>query len=435
MWIKHFPVFIVLLIYLPGAIWGEYLFRDKFSNEVLTLLFIFSFTYYLLLPTFGKFVNNILVGYVSNFRDRLNWTMLAWVSVGLYSITILIASITTEHTPLGAALLGGGELDIARARADFLATRQGSEAILRYSALILGKSVMPFIVLSLFIRDSSWRYLGLCSLLFALSVALEKSATVFAFLPILIFFSHRKKWWSLFAHILFLLFSIGFLTFLASGALVGSEKSVFKAPVSTSQKAVSKDSWPTFSAGGSTSDWKRMNQVVLVIRESNFPLLKVINQTPRLSYMINRAIWIPYITAYDWLRFQDQVLKGKLTYGQQITGLGWLFGKPKLQLEQMVYDFQLGSPEAGFGASNTIFLVDAKISFGWVGVVAYSVLITILSAIIFSSTNQVAKISSVTCFYTAALSPLSATFLSGGLFFIIFMALFQLPIKQEFVDK
>jgi hypothetical protein len=53
--------------------------------------------------------------------------------------------------------------------------------------------VMPFIVLSLFIRDSAWRYLGLCSLLFALSVALEKSATVFAFLPILIFFAHRKN--------------------------------------------------------------------------------------------------------------------------------------------------------------------------------------------------------------------------------------------------
>jgi len=427
-WLWHIPVLIVLLIYLPAAILGWNIYRDKFSVEVLALLLIFTVLYYALFPKFSALLRKSgAKDYFSSLGESLNWCFLAWVAVVLYGITILIASLTTEHTPLGAALLGGDKLEIARARAEFLADRQGLETLLRYSALILGKSVMPFIVLYLFYRESSWRYFGLFALLCALLVALEKSAAIYAFLPILLFFVIRKKWSMLVPHTLALIFCIAFWTFLASGALAKDQQSIYKPSVSASEQVVEKSGWPAFSAGGTSEDWERMNLIVIFIKGSDNPLLKLINKTPSLSFMINRVVWIPYITAYDWLRFHDQVLKGRLTYGQQISGLGWALGKPKLQLEQMVYDFQLGAPEAGSGAANTIFLADAKLAFGWVGVVAYCVLFAFLSAVIFSSTNEVIKISSVTCFYTVALSPLTATFLSGGLLFILFMALFYHP--------
>lgn len=425
-WLWHVPIVIVLAIYLPAAILGGYVYKDKFSAEIVALLLVFTATYYLLFPRFGKFLlKPALQARLARLGGGVNWRFLAWAAAGLYGITLLIAALTAEHTPLGAALLGGSELDIARARAEFLATRQGPEALLRYSALILGKSVMPFIVLCLFYRESRWRYLALIALLCGLLLALEKSAAIFAVLPLLLFFIVRRNWRFVLANALALLSCIAAWTFLASGGLYKGHGTVYQSPPQVSIQVVKSD-WPEFPSGGLHADAERMYLVNYFFERSDS--LIAFNRVPKLTLMINRVVWIPYVTAYDWLRFQDEVLKGELTYGQQIGVLSWLLGKPRLQLEQMVYDFQLGQPQAGAGAANTIFLADAKLAFGWGGVVAYCVLFAFLAAVIFSSANEVAQISSVTSFYTAALSPLTATLLSGGLLFFLLMALFHSPV-------
>jgi hypothetical protein len=112
-------------------------------------------------------------------------------------------------------------------------------------------------------------------------------------------------------------------------------------------------------------------------------------------------------------------LGGKLTLGRQIGILSRLMSTPRLLLEQMVYQYQYGASPGGGGASNTVFFVDAKVAFGWLGVIAYCMAITLFAAIVFTSVNPVAQIASVTGFFTAALSPLTATLLSGGLFFYL----------------
>ena len=137
----------------------------------------------------------------------------------------------------------------------------------------------------------------------------------------------------------------------------------------------------------------------------------------------NRAIWIPYVTAYDWLKFQDEIFAGRLTMGRSIGVVSWLLREPRLQLEQMVYEYEFGPPPGGAGASNTVFLVDAKLAFGWPGVLMYCGLFTLFSAVILSSANVVVKVASATSFFTAALSPLTATLLSGGMFFYLVVAL------------
>jgi hypothetical protein len=103
--------------------------------------------------------------------------------------------------------------------------------------------------------------------------------------------------------------------------------------------------------------------------------------------------------------------------------LAWLTGQPRLQLEQMVYTYQFGQSPGGAGASNTVFFVDAKLAFGWVGAIAYCFIFPIFAAAVFSSENEVAKVASATSFFTASLSPLTATLLSGGLAFYVMIAL------------
>jgi hypothetical protein len=98
-------------------------------------------------------------------------------------------------------------------------------------------------------------------------------------------------------------------------------------------------------------------------------------------------------------------------------------GEPRLQLEQKVYAYQFGESPGGAGASNTVFFVDAKLAFGWLGVIVYCLIFPLFAAAIFSSENEVAKVASITSFFTASVSPLTATLLSGGLAFYVAIAL------------
>jgi hypothetical protein len=146
--------------------------------------------------------------------------------------------------------------------------------------------------------------------------------------------------------------------------------------------------------------------------------------------LANRVVWIPYITAYDWLKFHDEVLGGELVLGRSIGIVSFLMGKPRVWLDQMVYQFQFGASPRGAGTSNAIFLVDAKLNFGWLGAIMYCVLFTLFAAVVFASQNMVTQVASVTSFLTASVSSLTATLLSGGLLLYIFLALVVRPMPE-----
>ncbi len=94
-----------------------------------------------------------------------------------------------------------------------------------------------------------------------------------------------------------------------------------------------------------------------------------------------------------------------------------------MQLEKMVYVYEYGASPGGEGASNTVFFVDAKLAFGWIGVVVYCLFFTFCAACIFTSGSQVLIVSSIVCFLVASVSSLTATLLSGGLFIYLVLSL------------
>lgn len=147
----------------------------------------------------------------------------------------------------------------------------------------------------------------------------------------------------------------------------------------------------------------------------------------RFVYVLNRAVWIPYVTAYDWLRFHREILNGSLTMGRSIGLLHMLYDEPRMRLDRMVYAYQFGASPGGVGSSNTVFFVDAKLAFGWLGVVAYVLLFTFLAASIFASGNVVLMLSSISVFVVASVSSLTATLLSGGggVYLILAMLLYR----------
>src|SRR4051812_33491385 len=100
----HLPALIVLLIYLPGALFGLYVFCNEYAVTFFFLLGLFVASYYFWYPRFAASYRRVnLRSLLWRLGDRINWHVLAWLAVVAYLITIIVATLTTEYTPVGAA--------------------------------------------------------------------------------------------------------------------------------------------------------------------------------------------------------------------------------------------------------------------------------------------------------------------------------------------
>jgi len=441
---RHMPVALVILIYLPAALFGGWAFADAQAATFLLLLTVFVVSYYLVYPRAATILHSASLRRVCRSIGQLvPWAALAWLAAAVYLAAIGIAAYTTDLTPLAAALQGASVTDIAHARAQFLANREGAEALLRYAAVILGRSVLPFVVTYLYWTGHPARHLALAMLLGAHAVSLEKAAPIFVLLPMVLLRAVQGNLRACSGWLLLMCACIVLWSLLAFGTLHDPRRSV-GAPV---PPAASVSTAPSGSASAPdpvrTSSALDPETEALLAEDERYGnpnrhfmpnLMPGWLSMARLQYasdtvkqvvwLLNRMIWIPYVTAYDWLGFQDKIMQGQITHGRQIGIVSRLLGERRLPLEQTIYRYQFGASPGGAGASNTVFFVDAKLAFGWPGVLAWCLLFPLLAAAVFESSNPVVQVASATSFFTAAMSPLTATLLSGGLFFFIVVALF-----------
>lgn len=435
--IEHMPVILILIIYLPAAFFGIYVFGDSYAWSFLAMLGLFVGVYYGLFLKLSGWLkpSQSMRQHLWCIGDKVNWMFLAYLAAALYVCTLLIAGMTVELTPLGAALRGGDWIDIARARADFMANREGGEALLRYSSVIFGRAVMPFIVIYAYWFRLKFRHLLLVGVLLCYLVSLEKASALFLFIPLIILSFQRKVWSCLaFQFVGVIILLVGW-TFLAHGGLYRPTNSIAEINKNVVEKAILPES------AKSRGDPRRFDFYQLIYSRKNFysvsneqrgkiPCAKNVLLC-KVEVILNRSLWIPYITAYDWLKLHDEVLGGKLNYGRSIGVIAMMLGETKLDLEGMVYEYEFGTPPGGAGKSNTIFLVDAKLAFGWFGVLLFSLFATFCSMLIVSSKNDIAKIASVSSFITLSVSSLTATLLSGGMFFYILICLLTRPTSHK----
>lgn len=357
------------------------------------------------------------------------------VSVSLvYLIVTFYAIITAEAVPLIVALSGGAEMDIANARANFLSSREGFESVIRYVSFVASRAVVPMVVLYLFFWKSVFRFYFLCAVIFIYSLTLEKVVPVFAMLPLLIFYAFNRRIFSCISVVFFMVGLVFVLSWVSYGGVHGHhapegaknesfssslkfpESVIIKGPVGNPERLYLKCVVPRMLLANKRSDCFESTYVLGLV-------------------LIDRVFWVPYITAYDWLVFQDVGLGGRLTMGRSVSFVHYLFGEPKMQLEKIIYAYQRGASPGGAGTANTLFLVDAKLAFGWPGVVVYSFVLACCAAIIFSSSNVVLKFSSINSFLVAIVSPLTATLLSGGLAIFVILALLLPSDKSAPCDE
>jgi hypothetical protein len=104
---------------MPASFLGVLFFRDIYSVYLLAMLFSFTAIYLVFFQKISRlFLSNKIKKKLFDVGDRINWRLLAFLSIVFYCFIILYASLTVNYTPIGAALSGGDWLDIATARAN-----------------------------------------------------------------------------------------------------------------------------------------------------------------------------------------------------------------------------------------------------------------------------------------------------------------------------
>ena len=149
-------------------------------------------------------------------------------------------------------------------------------------------------------------------------------------------------------------------------------------------------------------------------------LLALLRQT---GFIVNRIVWIPYITAYDWFRFQDEVLAGEYQLGRTVGLLAWLRGADRYPAEHEVFKYQFGVYAVPTATANAAYFADAYLNFGWIGVVLYSFLIGIIFRIISNSGSLPLMSVSVMSAFGLMVASFPANLLSGALALLLVLAL------------
>ncbi len=391
-----FPLVVIAGFYGAQSLIGYMRFRDEYSQNVLIisvtacLTYLFSYKMIFSRIDLERFLNR-------PDRFRVKFSHFALVFLILYAVLIIYTAMTANEVALFSALRGASLSEIAERREEFLRTRTGWEASLKYIYNICTTSVVPYIVAVLFYIRHKLRTIVLVLFLFVLMLTLEKSLAIMALFPLVVLFANQKsRTRSLGATILLVGVILG-ASYLALGGMNGG-----------------------VSEGGGER-W-HFNADYVLVPETNYSIF---------GFVANRIAWIPYMTAYDWLRFQNDVLRGDYTMGSSINFVSSLLGEKHIALERAVFAYEWGQNETNTGSSNTAYFIESYLDFGIVGAIIYSLIFAFLVRIISVSDNIPAKAAAYVPVFYVCSNSLTAVLFSGGLGLILIIMFFLQPISAE----
>jgi len=329
-----------------------------------------------------------------------------WIS-GSYFMLMVYVSYTAPSIPLFDSINGLDVQAVAEGRETFLRARVGFEVVLNYLYSMSRSFLMPFAVCILYQGNSRLRHVVLLSFLLSLMLTLEKSLSVLALLPLFYYFAQKRNY-KMAAIVFFLtIAAIGTTSFLARGGLADYPRT----PGAYAQ---------TGAGDESRKYHKSARQSALAVPDK----YNMFSGNSQIEYVLNRVFYIPYITAHEWLRYQHEILSGEFTLGRSISVVAAILGEKKIHLEKEVFAFQWGQNETATGSANTAYFIDAYLNFGFIGCFLYTfVIVCILRAAIMSDIAILEACIFVPLIFLL-FNSLTAMIFSGGLFFLVIVALF-----------
>ena len=93
-----------------------------------------------------------------------------------------------------------------------------------------------------------------------------------------------------------------------------------------------------------------------------------------ISYLIWRSVGVPVFTATDTLLVHRELFSGQPLMGATSSLISALFGIERINLERFVFEHQFGSWNE-IANANAVFITDAFVNFGWIGVILFSMIV------------------------------------------------------------
>ena len=247
----------------------------------------------------------------------------------------MLIVITAPAIPLFTALQGGSADLIALQREEFLKSREGIAGIFVYLNALFTGALVPYSIALMFMNKSKWRWLltGLF-LLYSISFV-EKAFFLKVFLPLLYLFGTGA-----------VKSRFGSKTTIAAAALILLFVTTVSGVGSSDSPGTSADFFSAYYAPSSP-----------------------------IMHIVWRSLAVPVFTAADTLRVYQTYFGGQPLNGATSSFLASLFGLERVAFERIVFEVQWGQNETGTGSSNAVYITEAFVNFGWIGVIAFSLFV------------------------------------------------------------
>ncbi|MGB6213675.1 hypothetical protein [Pseudomonas mandelii] len=336
-----------------------------------------------------------------------------WIC-SFYILLITYTSYTAPSIPLIDAIRGMNIDTIAGGRETFLRSRIGFEVSLNYMYSMFRSFLMPFAVCILYHEHSKLRHIALAIFLLSLILTLEKSLSILALLPLFYLFFQKQDYKRAVVLVLLTFTSVGLTSYLARGGAEAPDKTsiTYEPEKNPTEKNVE----PKIIIAKSAAD----SQSMATLPEK----YNMFSGNSQVEYILNRVLYIPYMTAHEWIRYKHEVMNDGYTLGRSISLVAILLGEKKINLERDVFTFQWGQNNTATGSANTAYFIDAYLNFGTAGCLLYT--FTIVCILRLTTKSNIATLQA--CIFVPMIfllfNSLTAMIFSGGLFLLILLALF-----------
>jgi oligosaccharide repeat unit polymerase len=306
--------------------------------------------------------------------------MLTWT---LFLAFVLVACVTAEKIPLVAAVQGADADTLAVLRERFLKAREGWQSSFVYINLLFAGALIPY----------------------SLMLAILKR--------------HRLRW------VLFALFTVYCISFVEKVFFL---KAVIPLIYLAAQRRIS-SARPRVLIGAA------LGVLVLVTvisgagaRGSSATGDEFVSTSFATSgvgeFLVWRAVVVPIVTAADTLLVFEQEYGSRPLFGATNSLLAGVLGLDRVNIERQVYAVQWGQNETETGNSNSVYLTEAYVNFGYVGVALYSFLVGIILRVFAKSEDEALRSLWMLFSFGILFAPLTSSMFSAGFALVIGISLF-----------
>ena len=264
----------------------------------------------------------------------VDWRLFVGLSWILFAAFLVVTFATAPSIPIVSAFRGVSGLELGIERGEFLKGRSGPGLALLYISAFMVNTIVPYsIVVAYAVRSRARHWLAGAFFAFTVSF-MVKSLFLHLLLPLLAFFAMRRQ-------------------------LGGTRTALILAGVLVLLLAAS-----TVTLGGDGSADVGEAVVAAEMLSSAFA------PSDPLQYLIWRVLAVPVFTATDTLVVHATYFDARPLLGATSSFIAALVGFERINLERFVFEYQYGAWNE-LANSNTMFLLDGYVNFGWFGVVAF----------------------------------------------------------------